>query len=78
LEEILERRLERVRGPYWSTGTYLKIDYLGDEVSPMVSYVSPGFQRKMFQKVGEQRLELNDIAKQNDWEEYDGPIADRF
>jgi hypothetical protein len=79
VEEILERRVERVRGPYWSTGTYLKLDYLGDEVSPMVSYVNPGFQRKMGQKVGELRLEIQDaFGKQNDWEEYHGPIAFRF
>lgn len=79
LEEILERRIERVRGPSWSTGSYLKIEYVGEEVSPMVSFVNPHFQRTMGQQVGETRLEIKDaFGKQNDWEEYHGPIAFRF
>lgn len=79
LEEILERRLERVRGHYWSKGSYLKLDYLGDEVSPLVVYVNPSFQKKMDQKVGELRLTMKDaFGEQNDWEEYNGQIAFGF
>lgn len=79
LEQILQRRIERVRGPYWSKENYLKIDYLGDEVSPMVAFVAPSFQRKMGQKVGETRLEIKDaFGKKDDWEEYNGTIAFRF
>jgi hypothetical protein len=78
-QEILERRLERVRGRYWEKGSYLKIDYLGDEVSPMVVYVNPEFQRKMGQKVGELRLTMKEaFGEQDDWEEYHGQIAFRF
>lgn len=68
-----------MRASGWSKDTYLKVDYLGDEVSPMVSFVSPKFQKSMFQEVGNSRMTLQDaFGNKNDWEEYNGPIAFGF
>jgi hypothetical protein len=79
LQELLEKRIERVTAPGWHKDTYLKIDYLGDEVSPTVSFVSPGFQTKMFQEVGGIRLTLEEaFGTEQDWEEYNGKTAFKF
>lgn len=79
LEQVLKKRIVRVRGPKWAKDSYLKIDYFGDEVSPTVAFVSSKAQKNLHQEVGSIRLTLQDaFGKKDDWEEYNGKVAFKF
>jgi hypothetical protein len=73
LDEILEKKIERVRLPSWNLDTYLKLDYAPDgQHSPWVYFVSPRMQHMFTIKIGAQKLPIEDLEGREDWEPYKG------
>jgi hypothetical protein len=75
IEEIMERRLERVRLAEWNSDMYVKIDFMDDGTySPWVFLVSPKEQKALGITVGSQRLLWEETFQDDDadWEPYRG------
>jgi hypothetical protein len=73
-QEIIEKRLERVRLPNWQWDEYVKIHFLEDGTfSPWVNFVSPTAQQKLYIEVGSQELLFSEaFGDLETWELYLG------
>lgn len=74
LDEILEKRVVRVRLPHWVPEAYLKINFLEDGTyGPWVFLVSPEIQRSLGIEIGSQEIFLIEAFGDDDsWEVFTG------
>ncbi len=72
--EIVEKRVERVRLPFWVEEAYLKLDFLNDGMhGPWTHLVSPKTQQLLGIEVGSQHvLWWEAFGKEDAWEPYTG------
>lgn len=71
--EIVEKRIERVRLPEWTSDAYVKIHYVEEGYGPWVYLVSPKCQKAFNIPVGSQEILFSEaFGNLETWEEYKG------
>ncbi len=74
IDEVVEKRIERVRLPDWLPEAYLKLDFMDDGMhGPWVHLVSPLVQKTLQIEIGSQDiLVIEAFGVESDWEEFKG------
>lgn len=75
LEEVVGKRMERIRLRDWAPEEYLKLDWMDDGTySTWVSFVSPKTQKAFGIEAGSQRMLWEEAFEDDeaDWEPYNG------